>query len=61
MTEAWVQLRCPECGETWEANPAELPAPGERFACGHCGDERPIAEFMRTGRSLEILESFHGG
>jgi hypothetical protein len=59
MTEARVQLQCPACEETWEANPADLPAPGRAFVCRHCGDERPTPEFMRTGRSLETLESFH--
>lgn len=59
MPEAWVQLRCPACGESWEANPSDLPAPGEEFACDHCDARRPTAEFMRTQRDLEILEEFH--
>jgi len=59
MSEAWIQLQCPECDETWEANPGDLPVPGERFVCNHCGVSRPVAEFMRTQRSFEILETFH--
>lgn len=60
MTEAWIQLECPACGEQWEANPTDMPASGEEFTCTHCGDARHTAEFMRTTRSLEILEEFHG-
>lgn len=59
MPEAWIQLQCPECQEGWEANPSELPAPGNRYTCDHCGAQRSISEFMRTGRGLEILEEFH--
>lgn len=59
MKEAWIQLACPACGEHWQANPADLPAPDDPFTCNNCSEERPTAEFMRTTRSLEILESFH--
>ena len=61
MPEAWIQLRCPECEEQWEANPTELPAPQREFTCNHCETARPTAEFMKTMRDLEILESFHEG
>jgi hypothetical protein len=60
MQEAWIQLLCPECGETWEANPADLPAPRERLHCTHCEAHRPTAEFARTDRDYEILKQFHG-
>ena len=60
MREAWIRLECPECTETWEANPADLPAPGRSFTCKHCGATRSISEFPRTQRGFEILESFHG-
>jgi hypothetical protein len=59
MQEAWIQLACPACEETWESNPADLPAPAEEYDCKHCGHTAPVSEFMRTGRDLEILESFH--
>ncbi|MFB6310985.1 MAG: hypothetical protein ABEH64_07360 [Salinirussus sp.] len=61
MNEAWIELQCPACGEDWEANPAELPAPDERFRCNHCGEERPTGEFALTTRGFEILEEFHEG
>lgn len=59
MVEAWIQLQCPDCGENWERNPTDLPAPDEEFACTHCGERRPTAEFMRNTRDLEILSTFH--
>lgn len=59
MQEAWIQLKCPACEETWEANPADLPAPDAEFSCDHCGTSRPMAEFARAKRDLEILEEFH--
>lgn len=58
MTEAWIQLLCPDCREHWEANPADLPAPGEPFECSACGERRSVSEFARTGRDLEIIEQF---
>ena len=58
MTEAWIQLTCPDCSEHWEANPADLPAPGDPFDCPACGERRSVSEFTRTGRDLEILEQF---
>lgn len=59
MPEAFIRLVCPSCGESWEDNPVDLPAPPDRFECGSCGERRPTAEFMRTARDLEILEEFH--
>lgn len=59
MRNAWVQLECPNCEETWEANPSDLPAPRERSTCNHCDATFRTAEFMKTGRDLEILEGFH--
>jgi len=61
MPEAWITLECPECGEDWEANPADLPAPDDAFTCNHCGKTHPISEFAKTKRGFEILESFHEG
>lgn len=59
MVEAWIQLLCPKCEETWEANPNDLPAPSKKFSCNHCQTTRPMAEFMRTARDLEILENLY--
>lgn len=59
MAEAWIQLYCPSCEEPWEENPSTLPAPDATYTCDHCGTARPMAEFMRTARDLEILEEFH--
>jgi len=59
MPETWIDLQCPSCGETWEDSPADLPEPGQDFTCNHCGTERPMAEFMRTDRNLEMWEAFH--
>ena len=59
MREGWIRLECADCGEQWTADPAALPAPGNRFRCDHCGSERPIAAFAKTQRGLDILESFH--
>lgn len=61
MSEAWIQLLCPECERMWESSPGDLPAPGERFACERCGATRSVSEFARTQRDLDILESFHEG
>ncbi len=59
MSEAWIDLECPDCAEQWERNLTELPAPGNEFRCDHCDAERPIAEFVKTQRGLEIHEQFH--
>ena len=59
MREAWIRLECPACTEQWERDPADLPAPGNEYACEHCGDERPIVEFVKTKEGLEIHENFH--
>jgi transposase len=58
MTEAWIQLLCPECGKNWEDNPAELSAPSRQHTCRNCGLTRYTSEFTKTKRDLEILESF---
>ncbi|MFC7138564.1 hypothetical protein ACFQMA_01785 [Halosimplex aquaticum] len=59
MQEAWIQLRCPDCGEQWEANPVDLPEPQGSFTCEQCDGARPVSEFTKTARDFEILESFH--
>ena len=60
MREGWIRLECADCGEQWDADPADLPAPGNEFRCDHCGSERPVAEFPKTPRGLDILKEFHG-
>ena len=60
MQEAWIQLRCPDCEDQWEANPSNLPAPQERMACESCGETRHVSELTKTARDLEVLEEFHG-
>jgi hypothetical protein len=59
MNEAWIQLRCPNCEDTWEENPTDLPAPGEAFTHNACGTSRPVGEFARSTRDFEILEDLH--
>ncbi|WP_276271832.1 hypothetical protein [Haloarcula litorea] len=59
MQEAWIELQCPDCGETWEEQPSELPAPDSSFDCAECGSTHRLAEFMKTSRDLEVLEQFH--
>lgn len=59
MTEAWIQLQCPDCGKDWEEAPSSLPDPGESFECPDCGERRPASEFARTQRDFEILEELH--
>jgi rubredoxin len=36
----------------------DLPAADADFTCPDCGAERPVAEFMRTERDLEVLKEF---
>jgi len=59
MQEAWLQLRCPDCDKHWEATPTDLPSPDTQFDCDGCGAERPLSEFMKTTRDLELLREFH--
>lgn len=61
MQEAWIQLQCPDCAEQWEANPSDVPEPGDALTCEHCDATRRVSEFAKTTRDFEILESFHGG
>lgn len=53
--EAFVELVCPACEKNWEKSPTELPEPKESFACPDCGERRPLSEFTRSDRDLEIL------
>lgn len=55
MQEAWLQLLCPDCEKHWEATASDLPSPETSFACDDCGAERPLSEFMKTARDLELL------
>jgi predicted RNA-binding Zn-ribbon protein involved in translation (DUF1610 family) len=59
MPEAWITVRCPECGDVWEDSPTDLPAPDVTFHCPKCGAERNTSEFMKTHRDLEILRNFY--
>jgi len=59
MTEAWIQLTCPDCRKDWEANPSRLPNPGASFACPDCEAQHPLSEFTRTKRDFEIVDQFH--
>jgi transposase-like protein len=58
MQEAWLQLQCPACSATWEAQVSDLSAPDTQFICDDCGNERSLSEFMRTARDLEVLQEF---
>lgn len=58
MQEAWLQMQCPECEENWEEKVTALSAPDTAFTCDACGTSRPLSEFMKTSRDLEILEQF---
>lgn len=58
MVEAWIQLRCPVCEQTWEDSPADLPAPDTTFECPSCGATRSTSLFMKDQRDLEILKQF---
>ena len=53
--EAFVELLCPACEKHWEASPSALPAPSEPFDCPDCGERRPLSEFARTDRDLDIV------
>jgi len=55
MQEAWLQLLCPDCGKHWEATAGDLPSPETPFVCDGCGAGRPLSEFMKTARDLELL------
>ncbi len=55
MNEAFVRLPCAVGEKGWEATPTDLPAPDAAFTCPGCDAERRTAEFMRTGRDLEVL------
>jgi len=59
MQEAWIQLQCPDCGEQWEANPADLSEPAAEFACKECSGTARLSEFTKTARDFEILDEFH--
>ncbi|MFB6201206.1 MAG: hypothetical protein ABEI98_04265 [Halorhabdus sp.] len=55
MEEAYVRLLCPNCTKEWQSNPSDLPEPEHNFQCPECGEQRRLAEFMRTERDLETL------
>lgn len=61
MQEAWITLECPDCSETWEADPSDLPAPGKPFTCRHCGQTSSVSEFPKTQRGFEVLAAAHEG
>jgi len=58
MQEAWLQLHCPGCAKTWEAKLTQLPGPDTEFTCDACHETRPLSEFMKTARDLELLRAF---
>lgn len=58
MEEAFVQLRCPECGKDWEETPMDLPDHAKNFSCPDCHATRRLAEFARTDRDLETIKQF---
>ena len=53
--EAFVELVCPACEKYWEESPSELPAPNESFDCPDCGERRPLSEFARSDRDVELI------
>lgn len=55
MSEALVQLVCPECLKDWEADPTDLSSPDASVRCPDCGEGRRLSEFMWTDRDLEVL------
>jgi len=55
MQEAFAELTCPDCGKLWEVDANDAPAPGATFDCPDCDSRRPLSEFARTGRDLEVL------
>lgn len=59
MQEAFVSLFCPACEANWEEQPHDLALPETDWECPHCGDDRHLAEFMKTPTDLEVLEEFH--
>lgn len=58
MVEAWIELRCPACEQTWEGSPTDLPSSDAKFECTSCGERRTMAQFMKDQRDLEILKQF---
>jgi len=58
MQEAWIQLQCPACETYWERAVADLPETDASFDCKDCGESRPLSEFAKTARDLEILRNF---
>lgn len=57
MTESWVNLSCPSCTKSWSDTPTSLPTLDTAFTCPDCGVSTTLAEFLRTGRDLEIYKS----
>jgi len=57
MNEAYVRLLCPECDKEWESTPNALPAVDSVFHCPNCHNSRRLAEFARTNRDLETMQS----
>jgi predicted RNA-binding Zn-ribbon protein involved in translation (DUF1610 family) len=55
MQEAFAELSCPDCGKAWEVDANDAPDPETAFDCPDCGTQRPLSEFARTGRDLEVL------
>lgn len=58
MVEAWIELRCPACEQTWEASPTDLPTSDATLECSSCGERQRTALFMKDQRDLEILKQF---
>lgn len=55
-----MELVCPECEKYWEATPSDLPGADEQFDCPDCGERRPLSEFARSSRDLEIVREAPG-
>lgn len=59
MQNSWIPLQCTVCQTEMKYGPSELPPQGGEFTCDHCGETRPIADFVMTEEGLKMLTEFH--
>ena len=57
MQEAYAELSCPDCDKLWEIDANTAPEPDADHQCPDCDAVYTLAEFTRTTRDLEVVQS----
>ena len=57
MQVAYAELSCPDCDKLWEIDANTAPESDADHQCPDCDAVYTLAEFTRTSRDLEVVQS----